>query len=403
MSSPPSIPRPPSRSQRLLRDTLRKDDTLRTYGPLPSRPRSNSSTCDDDEDDNIFQSAILRRSSRRNSAASALSHGHPNGFYVPDQDEHASYSRLLRSSSHSGSSRSGRSDRRASSPRPAYTPEKQEELSRHHDAAPHEAVLRSRLDSVIHSMGIDRHGDALEALTHLQSSTASLSSSLSSISGARAHSPESHQTHLTIPDTDPCVPPPSRREPSSHRPHRYTRSTSAVHRQPTTPPRTSASPRVTSHCSPSPRSPRGIRSPPQTPMSHQKEQLKRQHPDSPWTYVPLPPSPPTFSASPSKRGGPAVVTFVAGPPIVDAHTHIPTRSPACHSPHTPSTFDPEAASHALRKLPGYVSFASVAGLGAPPEEEDRPNGHKPFSGFTLGGVRGRFSDLGLGSGKWWMF
>ncbi|KAF8134432.1 hypothetical protein EV363DRAFT_1562059 [Boletus edulis] len=356
MSSPPSIPRPPSRSERLLRDTLRKDDTLRTYGPLPSRPRSNSSTCDDDEDDdNIFQSAILRRSSRRNSAASALSHGHPNGFYVPDQDEHASYSRLLRSSSHSGSSRSGRSDRRASSPRPAYTHEKQEELSRHHEAAPHEAVLRSRLDSVIHSMGIDKHGDTLEALTHLQSSTTSLSSSLSSISGARAHSPESHQTHLTIPDTDP------------------------------------------------PRSPRGIRSPPQTPTSHQKEQLKRQHPDSPWTYVPLPPSPPTFSASPSKRGGPAVVTFVAGPPIVDTHTRIPTRSPPCHSPHTPSTFDPEAASHALRKLPGYVSFASVAGLGAPPEEEDRPSGHKPFSGFTLGGVRGRFSDLGLGSGKWWMF
>lgn len=162
MSSPPSIPRPPSRSQRLLRDTLRKDDTLRTHGPHTSRSRSNSSHCDEDEDDNIFESAILRRrSSRRNSAASALSHGRPTGLYVPDQDEHASYSRLLRSPSHSGSSRSGHSGRR-SPPRPAYTQEKQDELSRHHDAAPHEAVLRSRLDSVMHSMGIDTHTDALD-------------------------------------------------------------------------------------------------------------------------------------------------------------------------------------------------------------------------------------------------
>ena len=156
------IPRPPSRSERLLRDTLRKDDTLRTHGAHSSRPRSASSNCDEDEDDNFFQSAILFRcSSRRNSAASALGHGQPAGYYVPDQDEHASYSRLLRSSSHSGSSRSSRSDRK-SSPRPAYTQEKQEELSRHHDAAPHEAVLRSRFDSVIHSMRIDRDRDGVD-------------------------------------------------------------------------------------------------------------------------------------------------------------------------------------------------------------------------------------------------
>lgn len=162
MSTPPPIPRPPSRSERLLRDTLRKDDTLRTYGAHSSRPRSNSSNCDDDEDDNIFQSAILFRcSSRRNSAASALGHGHPTSFYVPDEDEHASYSRLLRSSSHSGSSRSAHSGRK-SPPRPAYTQEKQEELSRHHDAAPHEAVLRNRLDSVVHSMRIDKRGDAVD-------------------------------------------------------------------------------------------------------------------------------------------------------------------------------------------------------------------------------------------------
>ena len=162
MSTHPPIPRPPSRSERLLRDTLRKDDTLRTHAAHSSRPRSASSNCDD-EDEDFFQSAILFRcsSSRRSSAASALSHTQPTGFYVPDQNEQASYSCLLRSSSHSGSSRSGHSDRK-SSPRPAYTQEKQEELTRHHDAPPHEAVLRSRLDSVIHSMRIDKDRDALE-------------------------------------------------------------------------------------------------------------------------------------------------------------------------------------------------------------------------------------------------
>lgn len=160
MSSHPPIPRPPSRSERLLRDTLRKDDTLRTHAV--HRPRSTSSNCDEDEDEDLFQSAILFRcSSRRSSAASALSYTQPTGFYVPDQNEQASYSCLLRSSSLSGSSRSDHSDRK-SSPRPAHTYEKQEELSRHHDPAPHEAVLRSRLDSVIHSMQIDKDRDTLD-------------------------------------------------------------------------------------------------------------------------------------------------------------------------------------------------------------------------------------------------
>lgn len=161
MSTSTTIPRPPSRSERLLRDTLRKDDTLRTHGAHSSRPRSASSNCDDDDDEDFFQSAILFRcSSHRSSAASALGHGHSTGFYVPDGIEHASYSRLLRSSS-SGSSRSGRSGCN-SSPRPAYTQEKQEELSRLHDTAPHEAVLRNRLDSVIHSMRIDKDRGAVD-------------------------------------------------------------------------------------------------------------------------------------------------------------------------------------------------------------------------------------------------
>ena len=236
-----------------------------------------------------------------------------------------------------------------------------------------------------------------QALTHVQSSAASLPSSLGSISNARTHSHESHQTHLTVPDPDPCVPLAPRPKRSCHRPDRHTELTSVVHTQPTSPQRTHTQPRAVSQSPRSPRAPQGLRSPPQTPTS-QKEQRKRQHPDSPWMYAPLPPSPPTFSASPSKRGGPAVVTFVASPPIVDTHMHIQTRSPARHSPKSSSTFDPEAASHALRQLPGYVSFASVAGLGSPPEEEDRHGGRRPFAGFS-----GRISGLGLGSGKWWMF
>ena len=113
-------------------------------------------------------------------------------------------------------------------------------------------------------------------------------------------------------------------------------------------------------------------------------------------YAPLPPSPPAYSTTPLKCGSPAVVAFVASPPIVETRS----RSPARHSPHSSSTFDPEAASHALKQLPGYVSFASVAGLGAPPEEEDRRGGRRPF---TLAGGKGRLSGLGLGSGKWWIF
>lgn len=195
---------------------------------------------------------------------------------------------------------------------------------------------------------------------------------------------------MTVPDRDPRIHPASRSERSPHRSHRRTESNT----QPTSPRRGPASPR-------SPRASTGQRSPPQTPTSRDREQPRRQHPDSPWMFVPLPPSPPTFSASPSKRGGPAVVTFVAGRPPVDTHTH---RSSTRHSPNSSATFDPDAASHALKQLPGYVSFASVAGLGAPPEEEERRSGHKPSGGFPLlGGGKGRISSFGLGNGKWWIF
>jgi len=151
---PPHI-RPPSRSERLLRDTLRKDDTLRTITSPHARPSSTCS-CDPEEDENLFQSTLLLRSTRRNSATSISSsrsrsraHTHPRSCYIPDDDEHTSYARLLRSSSFSGSFRSKRSEPKS----PQYTSlalEKQEDAPLHVHDAPHEAVLRTRLEHVLH-------------------------------------------------------------------------------------------------------------------------------------------------------------------------------------------------------------------------------------------------------------
>ncbi|KAF9227133.1 hypothetical protein BS17DRAFT_447742 [Gyrodon lividus] len=156
----PSLSRPHSRSERLLRDTLRKDETLRTSVTVRARSRSRSARSDGDDDEDFFQSALLFRSaSRRNSVTSvtsyahprALGHKHARSFYVPDENEHTSYTQLLRSSSFSGSSRSGGPERK-SSQSISFAQEKQEDpsLSRSYDAAPHEAVLRTRLDHVIH-------------------------------------------------------------------------------------------------------------------------------------------------------------------------------------------------------------------------------------------------------------
>ena len=156
--NPPPV-RPSSRSERLLRDTLRKDDTLRTITPHAracTRP-SSACSCDPEEDDNFFQSALLFRSTRRNSAASISSssrsrsraHTHPRSCYIPDDDEHTSYVQLLRSPSFSGSFRSKRSEPKS----PQYASlalEKQEDAPLYVHDAPHEAVLRTRLEHVLH-------------------------------------------------------------------------------------------------------------------------------------------------------------------------------------------------------------------------------------------------------------
>lgn len=150
---PPHI-RPSSRSERLLRDTLRRDDTLRTTTSPQSRARSRSrSACScDSEDEDLFKSTLLFRSSRPNSVASVSSsrsrsraHTHPKSRYIPDGDEHTSYVQLLRSPSFSGSLREPKSPQYTS-----LTLEKQEDAPPYVRDAPHEAVLRTRLEHVLH-------------------------------------------------------------------------------------------------------------------------------------------------------------------------------------------------------------------------------------------------------------
>ncbi|KAH7888940.1 hypothetical protein F5I97DRAFT_1828232 [Phlebopus sp. FC_14] len=382
-SHPPSqsqsSPRPSSRSERLLRDTLRRDDTLRTSA---TTPRSDG----EENDDEFFQPALLFRSARRGSAASATSHNHirktgafvlGNGcdgsFYVPDENEDTSYAQLLRSSSFSGSSRSR--DEHKAVQYPSFFQEKQEDTGFpcSYDAAPHEAVLRTRLERVLHrGMREVRREKGREAGTSsMESSTGSPPSSLCSLSNSRSH--ESEQTRLTTPEAEACVtstpPMPSKDVAPARGGHRYTQSMPAAY---ASQPSVTQSPhRNTTRSSrvQSPRTPQPPRTP-QTPRSTEESQ-KYRDPDSPWRSTPLPPSP-AFSAEWGNRTSPL------------------------------------AASLACKQVPGYVSFASVAGLGEPPEEEDRRVGRRGFAGFNLGsgsnGGKGRvLGGLGLGSGKWWVF
>ncbi|KAF9241817.1 hypothetical protein BU15DRAFT_73161 [Melanogaster broomeanus] len=411
----PSISRPPSSSERLLRDTLRKDDTLRTTATVRARSHSRSAPSDCDmDDDEFFQSAVLFRcTSRRNSAASstspprprgsgglALGLGHQRSFYVPDENEHTSYTQLLRSSS--GSSRSRRTDRRTSQSF-SLAQEKQEDLARSYDAAPHEAVLRTRLDRVIDRgmREIRREKEREAGSSSIESPASSPPSSLCSLSNSRSPSHESEQTQLTVPEVDACLPstpPPSTKTVLGNR-HRHSQSMSAVQRQVTYSPPQKSTPPSQAHPQRSPQIPR---SPPQSPRSQHQQNQKHTRPVSPWLSSPLPPSPPPppFVTTPSRRAvGVAGAAANYSPTICEI---VPTCSHRPDSPH-PRSFDPEAASLVCRQLPGYVSFASVAGLGAPPEEEERRGGRTGLAGFSLGGGGNGRGLAGLGGGKWWVF
>ena len=258
--------------------------------------------------------------------------------------------------------------------------------------------------------------------SNLQSSAGSPPTSLLSLSNSR-HSHESEHTHLTTPEGDahkPSTPPPqlSQRDTNGHhlaRGHHVTRSVS------------SAIPGTIESHERAPRSPRSLlpttpgRSP-HSPQHYQKQSLHTHvHPSSPWLTTPLPPSPPVFAATPTKRASPVIAPVDASPPSLVYQTYSRSRTPAPvqssprspptyrshtpqatytrahHSPHTPTpVFDPKAASLACQQVPGYVSFASVAGLGAPPDEDDR------HSGRTVG-FSGKSALLGFGGGKWWAF
>ncbi|KAI6121828.1 hypothetical protein F5141DRAFT_537493 [Pisolithus sp. B1] len=393
-------PRPSSRSERLLRDTLRKDNTLRTTRAR-SRSRSVGSDADTQElgeDDDFIQPSLLFRSQRKNSAASLASHSRTHSIpcYVPGQDEHASYAQLLRSPSFSGSSRSKVSDSKKS--QCFQCPhEKLEDVSLYvHEAAPHEAVLRTRLEHVFHGgmREVKREKERETGASSIESSAGSPLSSLLSLANSR-HSHESEQTHLTAPD-----------DASFSRP---VPSTSPVTKHRELPQK-------------SPRSPPSGRSQPNTSQYHRKQGLY----SDPRPSVPLP-----FTAAPTKHANIVISPVSTRHPASAYETLIRSQTPALgvqtsspspprlpprrsftpnpsHShmqqlPHTPTrapAFDPDAASLACKKVPGYVSFASVAGLGAPPDEEDRHSGRRvAFGGKGIRSLPG----LGFGNGKWWVF
>lgn len=335
--SPP--PRPSSRSERLLRDTLRKDNTLRTTATSRARSRSRS-TCSDFDDDDFFQPVLIFQSSRNASTRNLQS----KSFYVPNENEDSSYAQLLRSTSHSDIK---------DYPIVPVQQEKLDEclsssLPRSYvlgsDAAPHEAVLRSRLKRVLHR-GMREEERRTKRSPDDESSSASPPSSARSLSNSYTNSQSSEKSHVAARDVEPLV------LPSKHgRGHRYSQSTSVPYSQKTQ----------------------------RSPQS--------QGETSPWMTTPLPPSP--FS-TPSKKS--------PSSPYATPSPHSPNpailssfSSANSHMPVNPPQFDLRAASQACKQVSGYVSFASVAGLGAPPGVGDDEASIKEPS-------RGR------GRGRWWVF
>ncbi|KAG1751277.1 uncharacterized protein EDB91DRAFT_1243547 [Suillus paluster] len=340
--SPP--PRSSSRSERLLRDTLRKDNTLRTT--VTSRARSRSrSTCSDCDDDEFFQPILLFQSSRRNSGASARN-VQSKTFYVPNENEDSSYAQLLRSSSDSDSKgypissiQQEKLDESLSTslPRPYV-------LSS--ETAPHEAVLKSRLERVL-QRGMREEERRIKRSPDDESSSASPPSSARSLSNSFSNSHSSEKSHVTAPEVE--IPPSL--SSNRGRAHRNSQSTSVTYVQK------------------SPRSPRS------------------QGETSPWMTTPLPPSPP-FS-TPSKKSPSSPYTTPSPhsqhPAMLSTFSSVNSKIPV-----NQPQFDLRAASQACKQVSGYVSFASVAGLGAPPGVgDDEASIKEPRRG------RGR--------GRWWVF
>ncbi|KAG2120134.1 hypothetical protein DEU56DRAFT_835871 [Suillus clintonianus] len=342
--SPP--PRPSSRSERLLRDTLRKDNTLRTTATSRARSRSRS-TCSDCDDDDFFQPVLIFQSSRRNSAAS-IRNFQSKSFYVPNENEDSSYAQLLRSSSDS--------DTKGYPIAPVQQEKLDDSLSTSlprsyvlgSDAAPHEAVLRSRLECVL-QRGIREEERRIKRSPDEESSSASPPSSARSLSNSYINSQSSEKTHMTAPEVvEPLILPSISSKRS--RGHRYSQSASTTYSQK------------------SPRSPQS------------------QGETSPWMSTPLPPSP--FS-TPTKKSPSSPYTTPSSPSpnqaILSSFSSAKSQIPV-----NPPQFDLRAASQACKQVSGYVSFASVAGLGAPPGVGDDEASIKE-------------PQRGRGRGRWWVF
>ncbi|OJA16305.1 hypothetical protein AZE42_03379 [Rhizopogon vesiculosus] len=346
-SSPPA--RPSSRSECLLRNTLRKDDTRRTSATSRARSRSPSS-CSDCDDDVFFQSALLINPSAtsRPQAQNIQS----KSFYIPNENEDSSYAQLLRSRSFSNSNSSGypvaqvqqeKLDESLSSSLPrAYV------LGS--GAAPHEAVLRTRLERVLHrGMREERRRMKRSPDDECAQSSSASPPSLAR-SNSRTNSQASEKTHATAPEVEPLLPPSLSSKPG--RTHRYPQSMSVTCVQTQKPPR-------------SPRSPRSQRE------------------TSPWMTAPLPPSP-TFS-TPTKKSPSSPSRHSPNSGILSTFSSANSQVPV-----VPPQFDLRAASQACKQVSGYVSFASVAGLGAPPGVGDDD-------------VSVKEAQRGRGLPRWWIF
>ncbi|KAG2039720.1 hypothetical protein BDR03DRAFT_951029 [Suillus americanus] len=181
-----------------------------------------------------------------------------------------------------------------------------------------------------------------------ESSSASPPSSARSLSNSCTNSQSSEKPCVTAHDVDPLILPSIS---SKHgRGHRYSQSTSVAYSQK------------------SPRSPQS------------------QGETSPWMTTPLPPSP---FPTPTKKL-PSLSYTTPSPHSPNSAILSSFSSANSQIPVNPPQFDLRAASQACKQVPGYVSFASVAGLGAPPGVGDDD-------------VSVKEPQRGRGRGRWWVF
>ncbi|KAG5642786.1 hypothetical protein DXG03_002131 [Asterophora parasitica] len=108
------------------------------------------------------------------------------------------------------------------------------------------------------------------------------------------------------------------------------------------------------------------------------------------------PNPKHHYASPSSPSDPFRSSVSS--PSHPSNSKYPThRSPSpSHRPHRPTQFNARKASERLRTTSGYVSFASVEGLGAPPDTPLEGDGDEFPGGDGRGRGRGRWLGWFLG-------